>query len=156
MCVDEQTPVARMGCQSFTGAQALTYVRERMTMQDGDYARQRHQQQLVMALAKKIASTGTLTNPFAADRALRAMGDAVTFDGNGMSLEDWVSKLKSINPDTIKMIKTNGGQYNAQMIDGQSFEILTDATRSLFAATRDDTLDAFAAAHPDWVTNAKQ
>jgi hypothetical protein len=49
------------------------------------------------------------------------------------------------------MVKTNGGRYTTQVIGGQDFEILTDTSRQLFAAVRDDTVDAFVAAHPDWV-----
>jgi LCP family protein required for cell wall assembly len=158
MCVDEETavpgggPVYHVGCQHFTGSQALEYVRQRKLIADGDYGRQRHQQQLIAALAKKVGTTGMLTDPLAADRTLRSMGNAVTFDGNGVSLQDWILKLRNINPDNIKMIKTNGGQYTTQVIGGLDFEILTDTTRQLFTAIHDDTLDAFVAAHPDWVS----
>jgi LCP family protein required for cell wall assembly len=157
MCVDEETavvsgPVYHVGCRHFTGAQALEYVSQRKLISDGDYGRQRHQQQLVAAVAKKVGSAGMLTDPLAADRTLRSMGNAVTFDGNGVSLQDWVMTLKDVNPGNMKMIKTNGGKYTTQIIDGLSFEILTGDSRELFTAIRDDTLDAFITAHPDWVS----
>jgi anionic cell wall polymer biosynthesis LytR-Cps2A-Psr (LCP) family protein len=151
MCVDEATAQARAGCQHFDGAQALTYARERYSIPDGDYGRQRHQQQLITAIAKKVASVGMLTDPLATDRAVRSAGNAVTFDGNGTSLVDWVLALRKIDPGAIAMVKTNGGRYTTQVIGGQDFEILTDTSRQLFAAVRDDTVDAFVAAHPDWV-----
>jgi LCP family protein required for cell wall assembly len=151
MCVDEESALVHVGCQHFGGSLALAYARERKSIADGDYGRQRHQQQLVAALAKKIASTGMLADPLAADRALRAMGNAVIFDGNGTSLIDWILALRSIDPDTITMVKTNGGRYTTEVINGQDFEILTDTSRQLFSAVRDDTLEAFVAAHPDWV-----
>jgi LCP family protein required for cell wall assembly len=165
MCVDEETPVSHpvsipgvrsqsvyhVGCQHLNGQQALDYVHERYSIPDGDYGRQRHQQQLIAAIVKKITITGTFADPFAADRALRGMGKAVTFDGNGTSLTDWIFSLKSINPDTITMVKTNGGQYTTQVIGGEDFEILTATSRQLFSAVRDDTLDAFISEHPDWV-----
>jgi LCP family protein required for cell wall assembly len=151
MCVDEATAQTRAGCQHLAGPQALTYVRERKSIPDGDYGRQRHQQQLVAALAGKISSASMLADPLATDRALRAMGNAVTFDGNGASLIDWILALRNIDPKRITMVKTNGGKYTTQVIDGLDFEILTDSTRQLFTAARDDTLDAFVAAHPDWV-----
>jgi LCP family protein required for cell wall assembly len=143
--------VYQVGCRTFVGWEALDYVRQRYLIPDGDYGRQRHQQQLITALARKITNTDLLADPLAADRALRALGSAVTFDGNGVSLSDWIFTLRHIDPSSITMVKTNGGQYNGQLIDGQDFEILTDTTHQLFAALRDDALDAFLAAHPDWV-----
>lgn len=50
------------------------------------------------------------------------------------------------------MIKTNGGQFNTQVIDGQDFEILDDASLRLLADIRDDNLAAFVAAHLTWVS----
>jgi LCP family protein required for cell wall assembly len=151
ICVDEETYLAHVGCQHFSGTLALAYARERKSIPDGDYGRQRHQQQLIAAIAKKIASSGMLTDPLATDRALRGMGDAVTFDGNGTSLMDWILSLRSIDPDTITMIKTNSGRYTTEAFDGEDFEILTDTSRQLFTAVRDDTLDEFVANHSDWV-----
>ncbi|MGC9665044.1 LCP family protein [Planosporangium sp. 12N6] len=142
-----------VGCQPFAGWQALDYVRPRELIPDGGYGRQRHQQQLVAAVTKKIASAGPLGNSVATDRTLRARGSAVTFDGNGMSIADWIFTLKDVDPD-IATVKTHSGRYNTQVINGQDFEILTDTSRHLFAAARDDTLDAFVAAHPDRVSAA--
>jgi LCP family protein required for cell wall assembly len=144
--------VYHVGCQLLAGWQALDYVRQRELIPDGEYGRQRHQQQLITALAKKISKAGGLTDPLAADRILRSMGSAVTFDGNGASLADWMFALKSMDPNAITMVKTNGGQYTTQVVDGQEFELLTDTTRQLFSAIRDDTLGEFVAAHPDWVS----
>jgi LCP family protein required for cell wall assembly len=143
--------VYHVGCQPFAGWQALDYSRQRELIPDGDYGRQRHQQQLIAALAKKIANAGLLADPLAIDRLMRALGSAVTFDGNGVSLPDWIFALRSIDPNNIMMLKTNSGQYNTQVIDGLDYEILTDTTRRLFTAIHDDTLDAFVVAHPDWV-----
>nr|WP_240948301.1 LCP family protein [Planosporangium mesophilum] len=146
--------VYQVGCQPLAGWQALDYVRQRELIPDGDYGRQRHQQQLISTLYKKIAKAGLLTDPLATDRALRAVGDAVTFDGNGVSLPDWVMMLKNIEPNAITMVKTNGGQYNTQVIGGREFEFFTDVSKQMFAAARNDTLATFVAAHPDWVNAA--
>lgn len=138
------------GWQHFAGWQALDYVRQRELIDDGDYGRQRHQQQFVKALAKKVANTG-LANPIKLDSVLRASGKAVTFDGNGVPIEDWLFTLKDIKPSDVTMIKTNGGRFNTKVIGGQDFEILDDTSMRLFQAVRDDTVSAFVAANPTLV-----
>jgi LCP family protein required for cell wall assembly len=142
--------VYHVGCQHFVGWQALDYVRQRELIPDGDYGRQRHQQQLIQALGVKIAGAGMLTDPLAADRTLRALGNSVTFDGNGVALTDWILTFRNLGPDNITILKTNGGQFNTKVIGGQAFEILGPDSQDLFAALRDDTVQAFVAAHPDW------
>jgi LCP family protein required for cell wall assembly len=144
--------VYHVGCQHFNGWQALDYVRQRELIPDGDYGRQRHQQQLLSALAGKLTATGMLSDPLGTDKALRALGSSVTFDGNGVSLLDWIFTLKGLRPDDLTMLKTNGGQFASEMIGGRSFESTTETTVQMYAAAKNDTLDAFVAAHPDWVS----
>jgi polyisoprenyl-teichoic acid--peptidoglycan teichoic acid transferase len=141
------------GCQHMNGWQALDYVRQRELIPDGDYGRQRHQQQFLKALLTKVTSTGMLAHPLALDAALRATAGAVTFDGNGISLIDWVLNFRGISPSNIVLVKTNGGQFNTQVIDGQDFEILDDTSLQLFQAIHDDTVERFVAAHPSWVSS---
>ncbi len=140
------------GCQHMSGWEALDYVRQRELIPDGDYGRERHQQQFLKALASRVTSAGLLTRPLALDSVLRATAGAVTFDGNGVSLVDWVYNLRDISPSKIVMVKTNGGQFNTEVVGGQDFEILTDTSMELFAALRDDTVGTFVATHPSWVS----
>jgi LCP family protein required for cell wall assembly len=140
------------GCQHMSGWEALDYVRQRELIPDGDYGRERHQQQFLKALAAKVTSRGMLTHPLTLDSVLRATAGAVTFDGNGVSLVDWVYNLRDISASKVVMIKTNGGQFNTDVIGGQDFEILNDTSLELFAALRDDTVDSFVATHPTWVS----
>jgi polyisoprenyl-teichoic acid--peptidoglycan teichoic acid transferase len=143
--------VYRVGCQHFVGWQALDYVRQRELLPDGDYGRQRHQQQLIKALAGKVTASNLLANPVAADRTLRALGGSVTFDGNGKSLTDWVLAFRHLNADAVTVIKTNGGRFASRNIGGRSFEIVGDTTRQLFTAMHNDTVGDFLTGHPDWV-----
>jgi LCP family protein required for cell wall assembly len=144
--------VYEVGCQHFNGWQALDYARQRdlLANQDGDYGRQRHQQQFIKAMAKKVSSAG-LANPLKLDGILRAAGAAVTFDGNKVSLTDWVFTLKDLNPANIVTIKTNGGQFHSQVIGGQDVETLDTTTTQLFPALVSDQVDAYLAAHPEIV-----
>jgi LCP family protein required for cell wall assembly len=143
--------VYHVGCQHFVGWQALDYVRQRELIPDGDYGRQRHQQQLIKAFTEKVTASNLLANPIAADRMLRALGKSVTFDGNGTSLTDWILAFRHLNAGAITVIKTNGGHFASRVIGGRSFEILGDTTRELFTAMRTDTVATFLTAHPDWV-----
>jgi LCP family protein required for cell wall assembly len=143
--------VYQPGCQHMSGWQALDYVRQRELIPDGDYGRERHQQQFLKALFQKATSTGVLANPLTLDRVLHNSAGAVTFDGNGYSPTDWLFNLRHLRPDDVTLVKTNGGQFHTQVIGGADYEILDSTSLELFQAVRDDTVGAFAVTHPSWV-----
>jgi LCP family protein required for cell wall assembly len=144
------------GPHHFEGWQALDYCRQRdlLANDDGDYGRQRHQQQFLHAMMKGIASKGVITDPLKLDRVLRATAKAFTFYGQGISIEDWIFALKGIDPGKITMIKTNAGKFNTRTVAGAgSVEIFSDDSRALFADVQQDTIDTFLAQHPDWISS---
>ncbi|HEX5740527.1 MAG TPA: LCP family protein, partial [Pilimelia sp.] len=63
----------KKGKRTFTGFEALDYVRQRKQFPDGDFARMRHQQQLLKALLDKAASAGVLTSPGKLNSFLEAL-----------------------------------------------------------------------------------
>lgn len=142
------------GCQHLTGWQALDYVRQRdlLANGDGDYGRQRHQQQFIKAVAKQAMTKDVITNPVKLDQVIRAAGKAFTFDSGGVAIEDWLFTLKSVDPGNLVMIKTNAGKYNPKIINGIYFESLGSESLQLFQAFREDKVDTFIVAHPDWVS----
>jgi LCP family protein required for cell wall assembly len=144
--------VYQPGCQDMTDWQALDYVRQRDLLPDGDYGRQRHQQQFVKALAKKTMSAGVVTNPKKLDGVLRAAGQALTVDSGKFALSDWLFTLKDINPANVTMIKTNGGSFHSEKINGQAFETLDSTSLELFRSIRDDDVAPFIVANPSWVS----
>lgn len=144
------------GPHHFEGWQALDYCRQRdlLANGDGDYGRQRHQQQFLHAMMKGVASKGVITDPLKLDRVLRATAKAFTFYGQGIKVEDWIFALKGIDPSKITMIKTNAGKFNTRNVAGVgSVEIFSDESRELFADVKNDTIDTFLAQHPDWVSS---
>jgi polyisoprenyl-teichoic acid--peptidoglycan teichoic acid transferase len=143
--------VYQPGCQHLQAWQALDYVRQRELVPDGDYGRQRHQQQFIKAVVKETTSKGVITDPAKLDTVIRSAGKLLTFDGGGISIEDWIFALKGVNGGGITMIKTNGGQFNPTTINGQAFETLNPTSLQLLQSVRDDNVAAFVAAHPDWV-----
>jgi LCP family protein required for cell wall assembly len=56
----------KKGCQTLNGGQALSFVRDRHTFATQDLQRVQDQRLFLGALLRKVTSTGTLLNPFAA------------------------------------------------------------------------------------------
>ena len=73
----------KKGTYHLEGWQALDYVRQRYGLPNGDYDRQRHQQQFIKAMASQALSKDVVTNPGKLDKVLRAAGESLIFDGNG-------------------------------------------------------------------------
>jgi LCP family protein required for cell wall assembly len=147
--------VYEVGCYDFAAWQALDYVRQRdkLANNDGDYGRQRHQQQFIKAMLTKATSAGVITNPLKVDAVLNSVGQAVTFYNNNVSLADWIFTLKGITPSKLVTLKVNNGQFHTEIIDGQSYEVLDDTSKALLTAIDEDQVGAFVAAHPDIVSN---
>src|SRR5262249_51116080 len=85
--------VYQPGCQHMAAWQALDYVRQRELIPDGDYGRERHQQQFLRAIVKQATSSGVRTNPVKLDAVLRAAGQSLTFDAGGVSIDNWIFTL---------------------------------------------------------------
>ncbi|MEV4414340.1 LCP family protein [Catellatospora sp. NPDC049609] len=96
------------GRRHFKGWQALDYARQRY-IPGGDYARQRHQQQLVRAMISKAFSGDLLTDPLRMDRVLRTVGGSLTFSGRGHGIVDWAFALQDLRPANVVMIRLTGG-----------------------------------------------
>ncbi|WP_028569465.1 LCP family protein [Salinispora tropica] len=139
------------GEQLLEGWQALDYVRQRYEengVPDGDYGRQRHQQQFVKAMATQAISADVVSNPLKLDRVLRAAGESLVFNGRGHSVVDFGLALKDLRPASIQMIKLPGGEVK----DGGTYlgERFKSAVWDFFQALRDEQLDAFLLEHPDF------
>lgn len=138
------------GCQHLNSWQALDYVRQRH-LAEGDYDRQRHQQQFIKAVAKQTMSKG-VWDPVMLDRVLVAAGHTLTVDPGSAPLTDWLFLLQGIGTNQLSVLRTNGGHYDSITCpDGASCQRLTPDSLQMFAAARDDTLPAFIASHPSWV-----
>jgi LCP family protein required for cell wall assembly len=149
--------VYEKGCRHLKDWEALDYVRQRdlLANGDGDYGRQRHQQQFIKAIAKTAMSAGVITNPAKLDSVLTAAGQALTLDSGGISIPDWVLAMRGIAGSPMTMVKTNGGKYQSFRVDGESREQLTPDSLALFQAVKQDKVGDFIAAHPDWVSDDK-
>ncbi|GAA2333498.1 hypothetical protein GCM10010170_012760 [Dactylosporangium salmoneum] len=147
--------VYEVGCRDFLPWEALDYVRQRdkLANNDGDYGRQRHQQQFIKAMAKKATSAGVITNPIKVAEVLGSVGKAVSFYNNEISLADWIFTLKGVDADKMVTLRTNNGQYKSETVNGQSFETLDPTAVELLKSFSTDTVGTFVASHPELIAN---
>lgn len=126
------------GPRHFTGAEALDYVRQRYQYPDGDFARERHQWQLIKALLDKATDAGILTNPGRLNALLHAFTDSVTVDQT-FDLVDVALQLRDLRSSDLTFLANPSAGTGWR--DGQSV-VLADPTKDgvLYRAVATDTL----------------
>ena len=139
----------KKGCRNMAPWEALEFSRLRHSA-NGDYDRQRHQQQLLRAMAQKASSAGIMTNPSRVSKILAAAGNSLKMDTHGVAVSDFIFGLKGLAAGDLIPIKTNGGTFAAGENGGEG---VTEDTRKLFEATSADKLPAFLARHPEMLIN---
>jgi LCP family protein required for cell wall assembly len=147
-----QAKVYEKGCRDMAGWEALDFARQRYSVVGGDYGRQRHQQQLLEAIFKKMTSKGVITDPGKLVALQKAAGDLLTVDMGNTAVVDWLFTLKGLDANSITMIKTNGGIPNP---NSSGNEVLTPDTMNLLKAVHDDTVYDFLVKHESWVASDK-
>ncbi|WP_327030653.1 LCP family protein [Micromonospora sp. NBC_01740] len=88
------------GPQEMDGEAALDYARQRKQFADGDFARIRHQQQVIKAILDKVSSGGVLTNPGKLNSFLQATSDSVSVDKD-LSLLDMATELRGLRSGNL-------------------------------------------------------
>ncbi len=128
----------RAGPQTMDGATALDYARERYAFADGDFARIRHQQQVIRAILDKASSGGILTNPGRLNSFLRATADAVAVDDT-LNIFGMAGDLRHLRSENLGFYTspTSGtgtrGDQSVVLPDRAKAKVFFDAVR------RDDT-----------------
>ena len=90
------------------GATALDYSRQRKQFADGDFARIRHQQQVIRAILDKAASGGILTSPGKLNDFVRAASTSVSVDRE-MSLLDLATELRGLRGGNLTFVTSPSG-----------------------------------------------
>ncbi|MGI5236901.1 LCP family protein [Dactylosporangium sp. CA-139066] len=142
-----------VGYQHLEPWQALDYVRQRDTLPNSDYDRQRHQQQFIKALFKEIASRDVMTDPAKLKKVLDVVGQSMTIDSGGIDLQDWIFALKDIGGDNLLTVKSNNGTFH-ESPEQPGAEALDDNTLALLAAVRADSVESFMSSHVDLVSKS--
>lgn len=133
------------GVRHFTGWQALDYARQRYTA-GGDYTRQRHQQQLIRALAAKILDQGLARDPDRVQQVVAALGKTLVYAGNGRRLIDFAYALGGMPANGFVLVGLPGDAVGS----GSAYrgEQLRPVGRQFLTALRAGRADQFLAAHP--------
>ena len=147
--------VYNIGYRHLDPWEALDYVRQREGLPHGDYDRQRHQQQFLFAVFKQLLSKGTLTDVTKFGALKNAAGELLTLDLGGIPVEDWIFSFKGLRSQDIVLVKTNGGTYASQRIDGKSYEIVSPTSLELLQDVHNDAVYDFLTKHPTWISKAQ-
>lgn len=124
----------KKGRQTMDGAAALDYARERHAFADGDFARIRHQQQVIKAILDKAASGGVMTNPAKLNSFVRATSDSVAVD-KSLSLVDLAMEMRGLRSGNLTFftcpVKGTGrvGSESVVFPDPARAKTLFDAVR---------------------------
>ena len=148
-----QTPIwHEKGCKDMEGWEALDYARQRYGLEKGDYDRQRHQQQLMKAMARKAGNSGVLTNPVKVNALMKAAGKAFVLDTGGVPVADFIFTLKGVAANDLVLLRSNNGSF-AGNANGR--ESITPKTMAMYKAVKQDKLADFILGNPDVVAKEK-
>ena len=132
------------GPNHFDGDEALDYARQRYQFPDGDFARMRHQQQMMKAIMDKGVSSGTVTSPGKLNAFLKAVTKAITVDRD-FSLVDMALQFRNLRSQDLSfLVSPNEG---SQMVNGESV-VVPDKPKAttLWADVQKDTMADWTAA----------
>ncbi len=153
ICVDVRTvsihthKVYPVGCRVMNSADVLDYLRQRQ-FADGDFTRQRHQQQFLKALFERADETGVLSNPVKVDEFLRAVAGALTVDTGGVALPNLMLALRGLHPAGLTGVRVPS---YGQMIGDSAYVVPSSDADQLYAALRADGMGAWTDQHPQWL-----
>jgi len=137
----------KKGCNYLTADGAQDFMRQRKTVPGGDFGRMQNQQRVILAVAKKMASKGVITDPKKLDKLLSTVAESVTVD-EGLDLPDLALGLKNLRPDNLRCTTLPFTTDDLQTPSGSSVELDPVKGEELYAALRNDTMDAYMAANP--------
>jgi LCP family protein required for cell wall assembly len=141
-----------VGCKNMEGWEALDYSRQRYGLKNGDYDRQRHQQQLIKAIAKKASGSGVLANPVKVSQLIKAAGKAFVLDTGGVPVADFIFGLKGVAANDMVLLRTNNGTFAG---NSSGRETITPESKSMFTAVQQDKLADFVIGHPAVIAKEK-
>ncbi|WP_435827526.1 LCP family protein [Actinoplanes philippinensis] len=128
----------RAGVQHMDGATALDYARQRKQFPDGDFARIRHQQQVIKGVLNKAVSAGTLTNPGLLTDLIEATADAVSVDRT-LSIIDTATEMSGLRGGDLSFMTNPTSGTGTVGTESVVFPD-EDKTKQLYAAVKRDSV----------------
>jgi anionic cell wall polymer biosynthesis LytR-Cps2A-Psr (LCP) family protein len=127
--------------------EALDYARQRYGLPRSDYDRQRHQRQLLQAVADHISR-----DPARLLTVMAAAGESLTIDGGGHDIADWLLELKDLDVRTVTAVSLPGEPLfsNGKYL-GEQF---TPEAAAFFTAVAGDRVAPYLLDHPTLVDPA--
>lgn len=144
------------GCQRYDPDDALVIVRERYAWVDGDYGRQRMQQHFMKQLLKEADDQGYVSDPTKVGPLIDDIGAQLLLDLGDVSPVDFAFAMRNVKPGDLENVKlpSEPSQPN-EFGDEIDYVVIREGEQreladSLYAALRDDTLDEWIEANPDF------
>jgi LCP family protein required for cell wall assembly len=116
--------LASPGWQTFTGSQALNYVRSRETT--SDFARAQRQRSMIVSIKQKAETLGVVSNPVKIAGLFSALGNNVSTDISLGDADKLYNVIKNINNSNVTSIGLAGAPNNyitTQDLNGQSIDV---------------------------------
>ncbi|MEV8514990.1 LCP family protein [Dactylosporangium sp. NPDC051484] len=133
----------KKGMNHLNGDEALDYARQRYQFPDSDFARMRHQQEMMKAILDKAVSSGTVSNPAKLNGFLKAVTKAITVDKD-FSLADMALQFRNLRSDDLTfLVSPNDG---SKMVGGEDVVVPNnEKAAALYDAVRNDKMADWAA-----------
>ena len=130
--------VFTQGSHTFNGAEALDFIRQRYQYADGDFTREKHQQEFLKALLDKAVSAGTLSNPARFKDFIGSTASALTVDQD-FSLVDLGWQFRNLRSGDLAFLTSPNDGAGAA---GDQSVVLSDRDRAsaFYDAVARDTL----------------
>ncbi|MEV6344066.1 LCP family protein [Actinoplanes sp. NPDC051851] len=138
--------------QHLSGWEALDYARQRYGLPHVDYDRQRHQRQMLKALATRMSSA-VAAEPGRLPEIVRQVEQTMTFVGGGHTMLDWATFLAVLNARDITSISLHGmplfegGAYRGEQLDRRS--------TAFFAAVVQDRVPSYLQSRPGLLPDSR-
>jgi polyisoprenyl-teichoic acid--peptidoglycan teichoic acid transferase len=142
-----------VGMQHLVGWQVLDYARQRYSLPNGAYDRERHHRQIIKAMITKIFSFDLPNFPFVAPYVVQAVGNMLKLDLRGRKIHEYAYALRNLRPDAVTLVGLPGSSvYSGGAYRG---EALAPIQASYFASVRSDTVGQFLAANPGLINDPR-
>lgn len=139
------------GWHDLEGKDALSYVRTRHGLPNGDFDRIARQQNFMRSLMKKTLAAGSARNPVKLNKTVDALTTNLTVDSSWSNgdLRGLAMSLRHLRDNDVTFLSLPVAGTQADPQSGDIVNIDREQTADLVDALHNDTVDEYVASHPD-------